>query len=107
MTGGLTVLGLPPLLEQFESIQERPDGQFVAGLQAGFIDHLTIDPNLVPATQVAHEDPVVGHRQAAMAPRDLGLVDANVALEVTADHEDGPVQRDDRRRSFDQGGESE
>jgi hypothetical protein len=100
-------LDLRPFVEQFESIQERPDGQFVAGLQAGFIDHSAIDPDPVLAPQVAHQDAVVGHRQAAMTPGDLGLVDANVALEVTTHHEDGSVERDDRRRSFDQGGESE
>jgi hypothetical protein len=100
-------LHVPPFLDRFETIQERPDRQFIPGLEPGLIDHPAIDANLVSTPQVAHEYAVVRHCQAAMPTGDLGLVDANVALEVPADHEDGSVKHDDRRRSFDQGGESE
>ncbi len=90
-----------------EAIQQWSDGQFVTGLQAGLIDHLSIDPDLIPTSQVPDQDAVIRHRQATMTPGDLGLVDTNVALEVSTDHQNGAVNRDDRGGSLDQGGESE
>jgi hypothetical protein len=99
--------GVLPLVDLFQAIDERSDGQLVAGLQAGFIHHRAIDPDLVSTPQVADQDPVVGHRDAAMATRDLGLLNANIAFDVAANQEDGSLNRDDRCRPFDQGDESE
>jgi len=57
--------------------------------------------------EVTHDDAIVGHCQTAMSLRDLGLVDPDVALEVTADQEDRPLESNDRGRPLDQWDESE
>jgi hypothetical protein len=98
---------LPVLLEEFEAIEDRADRHLIAILQVGFLNHLAIHANLVVATEVTHDDAIIGHCQTAMSPRDLGLVDPDVALEVTADQEDRPLESNDRGRPLDQWDESE
>ena len=46
------------------------------------------------ATQVADQYPVVSERQAAVAPGNLGEIDADIAFGMTADQQDGPMQGD-------------
>ena len=88
----------------FEPIQDRPDGDLVADLQADFVDLATVDADPVATAQVAEDDPIVGDGDAAMPPGDLGVLDPSVAIEVAADQDDGPLERDDRRRPVDSGG---
>jgi hypothetical protein len=95
------------LVLQLEPKEYRSDRQLVARLEAGFLDHLPVDADLIAASKVAHKDAVVGHRQTAMAPRNLGKVESDVALEVTANQKDRPEETDDRGRPFDQWDESE
>ena len=67
---------------------------------------LPLTRTLLRLPRSRHQDPVISHREAAMTPRDLGLIDADIAFEVTADHEHGAVNRDDGRRPFREGDES-
>ncbi len=91
----------------FETKQDRPDGDLVADLQADLLDLATVDADAVPTAQVAEDDPIVGDGDAAMPPGDLRVVDPGVAIEVPADEDDGPLERDDRRRPVIQGDELE
>jgi hypothetical protein len=90
-----------------EPIDDRPDRDLIARLEANFLDDSPIDANPVPTPEIPEDNPIVGDRQAAMTAGDLGILDPGVAFEVAADEHDGPLERDDGGRPWVHGDELE
>ncbi len=61
---------------------------------------------LVPATEVANNDSVVGDREATMPPGNLGDVDPDVRFGVAADQDHGALDEDRKGGPFFQRDES-
>ena len=71
---------------KFEPIAQMRDAQLVAVPERRpSVDALAVDPCTVRTAQVANDDLVVAHRQAAIAPRDARRVDPDVAVVMAAD----------------------
>jgi len=84
-----------------EPEQDRADRQLIARLESGFLQQSPIDSHTVATAQVTNQHTVVGDGDATMPSRDLRRVDANVALEMPPDEQDGPIESDQGGRSLD------
>lgn len=80
----------------FATIDDVPNRNLVAGFELRFFDWETVQPQSVPTTEVANDNPLVRNPHAAVPSRDLRQIDPNIALGMSANQQNRTLQCDNR-----------
>ena len=89
-----TVRAAELLLLFLQAEHDRPDRELVSRMKLRFFQQSPVDPHTVSAAEITNQHTIIRRRHTAVATRNLGRIDANIAFRVPADQKDRPKERD-------------